>query len=500
MSQENKAPSALELLYFSFGATVILFYSASVSVLPAPVVAWYHDSFPLRTVASALLIDIAGLTLIFWGVLALANRSRDRATINLLLAALIPPMAIIGYNRVRVHHLILAYVITACLLFILSRLVPKLFHAVLVAGKLLLLAGTVYGLLTVAFLGRALFAEPPVFHPAPMIARTPEQQLVHPRAVWILFDELSYRQVYEHRFENLQLPNFDRLAAISTNYTDVQPTGMWTEEVLPSLITGRPITKVRYGLDRKLEVEANPEPDVWQAYDPDTSIFSFAEQHGWNTGIVGWYNPYCGVMTDRIQRCYWENVEIGYGGTHSANSVGRNALRALQALFYRGEMPDPELANAEDSNLIARSLDAMQEQDLDFIFIHLELPHPSPERRSYIDNLVMTDKVLGRVLDSLQASPRWPNTTIVVNGDHSWRTAYWRKMGIWTERAARATDGGKFDTRPGLIVHHAGQTQPAIVSDPISIMAVHQILTDVITGASYSMNGSAQPKQGSAAK
>ena len=41
----------------------------------------------------------------------------------------------------------------------------------------------------------------------------------HPLLVWILFDELSYDQVFEHRAHDLSLPNFDALRTQSTLFT-----------------------------------------------------------------------------------------------------------------------------------------------------------------------------------------------------------------------------------------------------------------------------------------
>ena len=60
----------------------------------------------------------------------------------------------------------------------------------------------------------------------------------HNRILWIVLDELSYRQIYEHRYPGLKLPAFDRLAAVSTVFTRTVPAGYFTDIVLPSLMTG----------------------------------------------------------------------------------------------------------------------------------------------------------------------------------------------------------------------------------------------------------------------
>ena len=64
------------------------------------------------------------------------------------------------------------------------------------------------------------------------------------RIIWILLDELSYRQLYERRFAGLALPAFDRLAAQSTVFTQVVPTGEFTRYIIPSLFSGVPASGV----------------------------------------------------------------------------------------------------------------------------------------------------------------------------------------------------------------------------------------------------------------
>ncbi len=82
-------------------------------------------------------------------------------------------------------------------------------------------------------------------------AQPPRQ---HPLLVWIVFDELSYDQVFEHRARDLNLPNFDALRSQSTLFTHTQPAGYHTVEVLPSLLTGKIIDSTRYNFHNRLWV------------------------------------------------------------------------------------------------------------------------------------------------------------------------------------------------------------------------------------------------------
>src|SRR3954447_7786266 len=58
------------------------------------------------------------------------------------------------------------------------------------------------------------------------------------RVVWIVFDELSYRQAFERPQPGIDLPAFTRLAAESITFSELSPVGYETERILPSLISG----------------------------------------------------------------------------------------------------------------------------------------------------------------------------------------------------------------------------------------------------------------------
>jgi hypothetical protein len=83
---------------------------------------------------------------------------------------------------------------------------------------------------------------------------------------------------------------------------------------------------------------------------------------------------------------------------------------------------------------------------------------------------------------TLKASPRWQETTVIVQGDHSWRTELWESLPAWTDEDDAASRG-IFDQRPAVIIHQAGQTTPATVSTPWSVLNVHQVLESVLHGS-----------------
>ena len=80
------------------------------------------------------------------------------------------------------------------------------------------------------------------------------------------------------------------------------------------------------------------------------------------------------------------------------------------------------------------------------------------------------------MLAILELQPRWGATTLIVQGDHSWRTGMWRPVPGWSAEDERASDGGKWDPRPVLLIHAPGQQSANTVTAPTSLMVVHDFV------------------------
>jgi hypothetical protein len=100
---------------------------------------------------------------------------------------------------------------------------------------------------------------------------------------------------------------------------------------------------------------------------------------------------------------------------------------------------------------------------------------------SYLDNLALADIMLGKFMAILKASPRWQDTTVIVEGDHSWRTELWDSLPAWTDEDDAASRG-VFDTRPAVIIHQAAQTTPQTESSAWSLINVHEVVEKVLQG------------------
>jgi hypothetical protein len=328
-----------------------------------------------------------------------------------------------------------------------------------------------------------------------------------PRVIWILLDELSYQQVYEQRFPGLKLPAFDAIAQQSTVFTHVVPTGEYTEEIIPSLMTGVPVDSIRVSSDgRRLSLHDSINRS-WQLFDPHQTVFQDALNDGYTTAVAGWYNPYCRTLPQVLDRCIWSSQFLNAGDIVGGESLANNlrnqmayGIREIQSLVPGLHMISPlpaletELHIKDYLDLRAATDRTLADPDASFIFLHLPIPHPTGiyDRRkdilttgqsSYVDNLVLADKYLAHVRDLLQQRGEWDSSAVVIMGDHSWRTSFvWSKMEGWTPEDEAASHGAQFDDRPAYLVKLPQQQQGSRIDAPLKAIHTRSLLDALIAG------------------
>ena len=314
----------------------------------------------------------------------------------------------------------------------------------------------------------------------------------HPRIIWVILDELSYRQVYEHRYASLALPAFDRLAAQSTVFTQVVPAGLMTEYIVPSLFTALPADAMRSSADGRQLYLHDPANDRWQTFDPHHTVFQDALDRGYSTGITGWYNPYCRILAPVLDHCFWSNHILIPGGISKDKTLPGNVLAPFlndyldtSELFlsWRNQPTPLDRTVAEAhlhdyADLLAASDALLNNSSADLLYLHLPIPHPfgiynrhtrqfTTGPATYIDNLALADVCLAHLRAQLEQRGEWDSSTILIMGDHSWRTQpIWLWSLAWYPEEQNASDGGKFDPRPAYIVKLPNQHQPAHIDTP----------------------------------
>jgi hypothetical protein len=270
-----------------------------------------------------------------------------------------------------------------------------------------------------------------------------------------------------------------------------------TERVLPSLMLGQPVDTIRVSSDGSRLFLHNPEAQkstqnsgaAWREFDEHETVFQDALNLNYSTAVAGWFNPYCRILPDVLDRCFWSNDDAAKNTIAPDLELGSNLISPLRRLagshlaarvrplFSEVRIPEVPTNGETDarrhiSDLIALEDAAdriLDDRAVGFALIHLPVPHLGGiydrstgefalKNSDYLDNLALADKVLAHMRWKLEQSGQWDSSTIVVMGDHSWRTGLGARDSVeWTREEEEASQGGRFDDRPFYLVKLAGE-------------------------------------------
>jgi hypothetical protein len=458
----------------------------------------YHRLLPMNTVYWGVAIDVTLVCLFFVLILHLLDK-HDAAGATLwwlLLAGVLAARTVsglavaglIGYRVVTPSRVFLFCVLAGLALWIWKR---NWYRRVVRSMRfvLVLLGFFIFWMLPELF----YMALKPERHDVAAFTRPVTQ--THPpgrRIVWLLFDELSYDQVFDHRQPGIDLPNFDRFASESVSFKDVQPAGYYTELIIPSLLWGDAIQREKSDFQGRASVKTQ---QGWRTYADDWTIFADAQRAGMPAGAVGWYIPYCRTFARDLSWCY-SALGSPIPGYYSPDkpvlwNVAAPIIRPLERLS--GHRPTGLTSAQEHAelyrNTMAASRSLIAEESVRFLFLHLPVPHPGGfyDRRtrafgvngSYLDNLVLADETLGQLLDWIAQTPSAAETTVVLSSDHSWRVGLWKVSPMWTAEDEQASQG-RFDQRPFLIVRLPGQTTAQEITQPFHLLREHDLVEKLL--------------------
>ena len=325
----------------------------------------------------------------------------------------------------------------------------------------------------------------------------------HGRVLWIVLDELAYRELYEDRLPNLQLPAFDQFRAESTVFSNVQPAGIRTDVALPALMTGDAVDKIESAPDGRLSIH---DQRGWHRFDQHDTVFADADALGYRTSVVGWFNPYCRILPNVLDSCFWVNHSV-LDGFAADRSITRDVLAPVVALteklpvflglkktwrydVHKGNehiLDFVELDHAADT--------ALSDSRNTFLFLHMPVPHPdgiwdrqtgqfAVDHSCYVDNLALADTYLAHVRRLLETTGQWESTTVVIMGDHAWRTQMiWKGSSAgWSRDDQLASDGGQFDPRPAYLIKLPYQHTGATLQTSFSAVRTRSLLDELLAG------------------
>ena len=245
------------------------------------------------------------------------------------------------------------------------------------------------------------------------------------RVVWVLFDDLDPRVVFEARPAGLALPELDRLRTHAL-YADAARLPAPTIDVsMPTLVTGRPVVSVApvSGDDLELRV-ADDKPVRWSA---QPSVFSRTRALGYNTALVGWHLPYGRVFAGGVHAVHWW-PSIAYDRTRAATfaEAFTRQWASLALPVYLRHLYAERLAAIGDLALRTAA-------DGRFGLVLLHLPIPSlpgvydpvngrlttwrfgGDGAEYLDNLELVDRFVGELRRGLERGRLDDRTWIVLS-------------------------------------------------------------------------------------
>ena len=335
------------------------------------------------------------------------------------------------------------------------------------------------------------------------------------RVLWLVFDEFDFKLSFLERPATLELPEFDRLRKESIFASNSYPPAGDTEISLPAMITGRLISRVNRIAPNELELTFadNNQSLLWSKA---PNVFSKARAMNANSGLAGWYHPYCRVIEGSLNRCSWEttsllllpNSELVDLIAHSTKiSLPRSMARVAGSLLlpetFRVWSPrdptDYRRYYTYEFDVIHQEAVAMaSDPNLQLIFVHYPIPHPPGiyERTSkrfslnsisgYLDNLALADHVLGELRRNMVEAGVWENTTVLISSDHSLRAdRIWRSHPFWEPQFTKEDPlalNSASDERVPFIVKLAGNSEGITYDPALNTVLSQDLILAILSG------------------
>lgn len=309
--------------------------------------------------------------------------------------------------------------------------------------------------------------------PAPVLPGTRDR----PHLIWITFDELDNRMLFDARPQRIQLPEFDGLRSTAIYGSHTLPPAAETLFSMPSFILGTKVSNVKLSTSHLSVQLAKNSPLVDFGSQPN--VFRSARAAGLNAGLTGWYVSYCRFLGSDTSDCTWDSLgpivvsverhlrsqSLLAKALYLMNWQARWSVPAIVEPWHLvDEFPDGVRIWREDDiramKLIAgNAFRMLQNPNLNLVFIHIPVPHPpgiwdtqaknfALENSDYVDNLALADAALGRIRTAMERSGAWDSSTLLISGDHPYRPSLWQSRRQLKGEMANITHSQKYPYVP----------------------------------------------------
>ncbi|MDF7799271.1 arylsulfatase [Pontiellaceae bacterium B1224] len=287
----------------------------------------------------------------------------------------------------------------------------------------------------------------------------PEEDVPRPNIVYILADDLGYGDVscLNPKLGKIDTPRMDQLASEGMTFTDAHTSSSVCTPTRYSILTGR------YNWRSELQKE------VLMGFDPPlieadrTTVADVLKQSGYNTACIGKWHIGLGMPTinnapmneEGLTNVDWNGkitggpVDLGfdyfYGIAASLNIppyvyIENDRFVSDEIVMQKTGRKGPKGKNFDNVQtlpvLTQKTIQFINQQDAStpfFMYIPLPSPHtplvPTDEWKGrsdlgvYGDFVMMTDAVIGEIVDALDAKGFGENTIVIVTSDNG--TSKW---------------------------------------------------------------------------
>jgi len=242
----------------------------------------------------------------------------------------------------------------------------------------------------------------------------------------LLFDMLSYDILFKDGMVDPSHPNFKSFSIQSDIFLNCRSPGESTDQVIPKLLTGKDFKKIGH-MDTQWIV-GEPADGKEVLLSSFETFFSVAYEAGYNVFIQAFALPYINNFENYIQS----------GQTFPFDNLWRAGMHSLVwPMISPGGIQHQETTNSMLENYLTR----IKENDSNtFYYSHWNIPHDPfifdangkmlsrfelikqlimrPERKHcYINQLVGTDVVFGKIMRALKDNGAYEKSLIIVIAD-----------------------------------------------------------------------------------
>jgi hypothetical protein len=305
-----------------------------------------------------------------------------------------------------------------------------------------------------------------------------------PRVVWVVFDEWDASLTFERRSPTLSMPALDAFRSTSVYAGAAEAPELETSRSIPALLAGVGVVEAHADDAGDYRVKLEDRPTAASLVQLP-HIFRWLADGSHRAGAAGWYFPYCDLFGGSLAACY--SMPFGNDLRHNGGLASLTARSLELALPIRVRTifdvaPDSDSHRIVFDRLMNAAVQYVADPQLDFVFLHLPIPHlPIIYDRAtgklggaafgltYDDNLALLDRTVAALEQSIRSTDLWDGTAVLLTSDHWLRSVSHRPEDL--------------RNRVPFLLKLPGQNAPACVGPKFNTVITSKLLMSIMEGS-----------------